>query len=44
MDQNGWIPLMIAAMNGHFPMVRYLVENGADMEAKNSVSDVTSWM
>ena len=33
---------MYAAENGHFPMVEYLLEKGADMEAKNKVSDVLS--
>ena len=28
-----------AAKNGHFPMVEYLLEKGANMEAKESVSD-----
>ena len=30
---------MHAAENGHLPMVEYLLERGADMEAKDSVSD-----
>ena len=33
---------MIAAVKGRLPMVEYLVERGADMEAKDSVSDVIS--
>ena len=32
-------PLTYAAWNGHLPMVEYLVERGADMEAKSEVSD-----
>ena len=42
MYQIGYTPLMDATENGHFPMVEYLVEKGADMEAKNHVSDVIS--
>ena len=33
---------MHAVYNGHLPMVEYLVEKGADMEAKDYVSDVIS--
>ena len=34
-----------AAMNGYLPVVAYLVEKGADMEAKDVlVSDVISLM
>ena len=40
MYQDGYTSLIFAAMNGHLPMVEYLVEKGADMEAKGSVSDV----
>ena len=29
-----------AAFNGHLPVVEYLVESAADMEAKHKVSDV----
>ena len=43
MYQYGRTPL-IYAMNGHLPMVECLVEKGADMEAKNDVSDVISLM
>ena len=39
MYQNGKIPLMLAVNNGHVPMVEYLVEKGADIEAKDGVSD-----
>ena len=35
---------MYAAMQGHLPVVAYLVEKGADIEAKNKVSDVISSM
>ena len=42
MYQNGWTPLIVAARNGDLPVVEYLVENGADMEAKNNVNDVIS--
>ena len=39
--QWGRTPLMYAAEN---PMVEYLVEKGADIEAKNNVNDVISLM
>ena len=42
MFQSESTPLMFAATNGHLPVVEYLVERGADMEAKdNIVSDVS---
>ena len=44
MYQDGDTPLLLAAENGHLPLVEYLVEKGADIEAKNNVSDVISWM
>ena len=40
MYQPGYTPLMIAAREGHLPMVEYLVERAADMTVKNEVSDV----
>ena len=40
MYQNGDTPLLHAASNGHLPVVEHLLETGADMEAKNKVSDV----
>ena len=37
--------MIYAARDGNFPMVEYLVEKGADMEAKDKfVSDAISWM
>jgi len=33
-DNNGWQPLHEGARGGHIDVVRYLVENGADMNAK----------
>ena len=43
MDQYGSTPLIFAAENGHLPMAEYLLERGADMEAKDYyVNDVTS--
>ena len=43
MYQWGYTPLMRAAWKGHLPVVEYLVERGADMEAKDKlVSDVIS--
>ena len=44
MYQGGWTPLLLAARDGNFPMVEYLVEKGADMEATDEVSDVISFM
>ena len=44
MYQYGNAPLMIAAREGRLPVVEYLVEKGADMEAKSKVSDVVSLM
>ena len=32
--------MICAAMNGHLPVVEYLLERGADIEAKNRVSGV----
>ena len=40
MDQSGSTPLICAASNGNLPMVEYLVERGADVNAKDKVSDV----
>ena len=40
MYQGGNTPLIYAAMYGHLPVVEYLVERGADMEAMNNASDV----
>ena len=38
--QNGNIPLIEAAGAGHLPVVKYLLEKGADLEAKDDeVSD-----
>ena len=44
MYQHGDTPLTYAAIKGHLPVVEYLVERGADMEARDNVSDVISWM
>ena len=44
MYQDGYTPLIRAARNGRLPVVEYLVERGADMEAKDNVSDVISLM
>ena len=30
-DQNYWSPLMVACMNGNYPVVNYLVRQGANM-------------
>ena len=35
---------MHATTRGDFSMVEYLLEKGADMEAKDDVSDVILWM
>ena len=40
MYQYGNTPLICAAFNGHLAVVEYLLENGANLEAKNTVSDV----
>ena len=40
MYQIGDTPWIYAAINGHLPVLDYLVERGADMEAKDEVSDV----
>ena len=42
MCQFGYTSLMEAVTNGRLPVVKYLVEKGADMKAKNKVSDVIS--
>ena len=38
MHQNGWTSLMWGAREGRLPMIEYLMEKGADMEAKYAVS------
>ena len=38
MYQEGYTPLISAVEYGQFPMVEYLLEKGADMEAKDDVS------
>ena len=35
--QNGWTPLMWAAMKGKLEVARELISKGADIEAKNKV-------
>ena len=40
MYQGGRTPLMNTANNGRLSMVEYLLKRGADMEAKDDVSDV----
>ena len=32
-DSNGWAPIHEAARAGHLHIVKYLIENGADMNA-----------
>mgnify|MGYP002380850243 CR=1 FL=1 len=44
MYQIGKTPLLLATARDHFPVIEYLVKKGADMEAKNTVSDVISLM
>ena len=44
MYQDGFTPLAWAAKKGHLPVAEHLVEKGADIEAKDQVSDVTSLM
>ena len=44
MYQNGTTPLKNAAASGHLSAIEYLVERGADIQAKDVVSDVISLM
>ena len=37
MMQHGWTVVMKAAENGHLPVVEYLVDRGANIEAKDRV-------
>ena len=39
MYQYGYTPLLWAATFTHLPVVEYLVEQGADAEARNKVCD-----
>ena len=41
LHQDGDTPLLVAAKHGHLSVVEYLLERGADIEAKDNVSDVT---
>ena len=41
--QNGATPLLYAAKEGHLQVLEYLAEKGADIEAKDKVSDVINW-
>ena len=41
MYQRGTTPLIWATNNGHLPVVEYLMERGADIEASDAVSHVT---
>ena len=38
-DDEGWTALTWAALKGHEPIVQLLLENGADIEARNSSGD-----
>ena len=45
MYQSGMTPLIYAAASGHLPVAEYLLEKGANMEAKaDGVSDGISLM
>ena len=44
MYQHTSTPLLHAAERGHLPVVEYLVEKGANMEAENEVSYIISLM
>ncbi|KAG2818434.1 hypothetical protein PC116_g15191 [Phytophthora cactorum] len=35
-DMNGWTPLLLASWGGHVDVVRYLLEHGADVDARDS--------
>ena len=39
--QHGNTPLMYGASNGHLEVVEYLLEKGADLEARNTVRKFT---
>ena len=39
MYQFGWTPLLFAAENGHLPVIEYLLERGANVQAKDRVRD-----
>jgi ankyrin repeat protein len=39
--KGGWAPLLVAARNGHFDVVQYLVEHGADIEQSDNSRDKT---
>ena len=39
MYQNGWTPLITAAIHGRLPIIEHLAERGADLEANAEVSD-----
>ena len=41
MHQFGFTPLTCVATYGRLPMVEHLVESGANMEAKDDVTNVT---
>ena len=40
MDQHGSTPLISAAREGRLPVIEYLMERGADVNAKSEVSAV----
>ena len=42
--QNGDTALLLACQEGHIECVRYLVENGADIEAKDNVSNMCNFL
>jgi len=42
-DKNGWTPLHEAARGGHADVVKYLVENGADVNTLTGVGESALW-
>ena len=38
--QDGWTPLMVAALNGECEVVTELLENGADVNGQENVSHI----
>ncbi len=41
-NQNGWTLLMLAAVEGDVPIGRLMIENGADIDARNNKQESAS--